>query len=753
MTGQSTTEEKQNILVVEDSPTQAQKLCFFLEDNGYSCQMASNGINALEKMESIEPALIIADVIMPEMDGFELARRVKTNPHWAEIPIILVTALTESSDVVRGLECGADNFITKPYHPEFLLTRIKHLLTERALYKGESSDDDLMLEMDGRKHVIKARRRQILGLLMSTYDQCMQINRNLHSREQELKDAKSRFELLHNISVTVGGTFDLDEILNNTLEEVTSSGYIDAAAVFLTVDGDLQLKAHRNLPKSLVQTWSSRDLSQTHLNDYSHGELFTTAPLEPLRMGLNGTSPKAPDNAEFDGQLFIYAPIRAKGVTNGLFVAGPIGEPARAKALSEMLLGIANQLAVSVENVRLYESAQKALQQAEAASHAKDEFLALVSHELRAPLNAILGWANALLNKAVDDDMRRRALETIERSARAQSQLIEDLLDMGRIVSGKMRLEVRPVDLTDVINAALEVVRPAADAKSITLKTSLETQADIISGDPDRLQQMVWNLLSNAIKFTQAGGQVELSLKRADPHVKMTVSDNGRGINREFLPHVFERFRQGDQSGGKRSAGLGLGLALVKQLVELHGGTITASSEGEGRGATFSVLLPLRAVRNQSMRDSQEMLALRGVKTDKALLLADLTIMVVDDETDARDLVTAVLEQYGADVMPVGSADEALALLGKVKAESRPDVIVCDIAMPGEDGYSLMRKVRTLTQSQGVNIPAVALTAFGRSSDRVRALAAGFQMHVPKPVEPAELALVVASLVGRALHT
>jgi signal transduction histidine kinase/DNA-binding response OmpR family regulator len=751
MAGPATAEERRMILVVEDSPTQAQKLCFFLEDNGFSCQIATNGLLALEQMEMIEPALIIVDVMMPEMNGFEFARRVKTNPRWARIPIILVTALMESSDVIRGLECGADNFINKPYQADFLLSRIKRLLVLRNMSNDEGQVESINMEIDGQAHVITAGRRQILDLLMSTYDQCMQTNRDLLAREEELQDSKSRFELLHNIAVTAGGAFDIDQIISTTLEEITSAGHVDVAAVFLTGEGGLRLKAHRDLPAPLVQEWANRNLSQSFLGEYSHEAESTTAPLGPPASDESLTS--AEELSSFEEQNFIHVPIRAKGVTIGLLLAGPLGPPKRAKATSEMLLGVANQLAVSIENARLFESAQKARRHAEAVSHAKDEFLALVSHELRAPLNAILGWTNALLNKAVDDDMRRRALETIERSARAQSQLIEDLLDMGRIVSGKMRLEVRPVDLADVLDAALEVVQPAAEAKSITLTTSLETQADIITGDPDRLQQIVWNLLSNAIKFTPAGGRVDITLARADPHVKLTVADNGRGIDREFLPLVFERFRQADQSGGKRSAGLGLGLALVKQLVELHGGTITVASEGEGRGAAFSVLLPLRAVRTQSMRDSQEMLVLRGGAADKALLLADLTILVVDDETDARDLVTAVLEQYGADVMPVGSADEALSLLGKVKPEARPHVIVCDIAMPGEDGYSLMRKVRALTHAQGVHIPAVALTAFGRSSDRVRALAAGFQMHVPKPVEPAELALVVASLAGRALHS
>ena len=385
---------------------------------------------------------------------------------------------------------------------------------------------------------------------------------------------------------------------------------------------------------------------------------------------------------------------------------------------------------------------QEARGEAERANRSKDEFIALVSHELRSPLNAILGWTTALRRAPRDEQLLDRGLEIIERSARMQSQLIEDLMDTARAVSGKLKLEVRPMNLAEAIEKAVEVVRPAAEAKAISLDTRLDRNVGQITGDPDRLQQVAWNLLSNAIKFTNEGGRVEVRLERQDPYVQISVRDTGQGIKSEFLPYVFDRYQQAGTSGGRRAAGLGLGLTLVRQLVEMHGGSVAAESRGEGKGATFTIKLPVRAVYTAETEGAPPA---SGQKKP----LAGVWSIVVEDEADARALITSVLELSGARVTAFGSAGEALHLL-RDETGPRPDILISDIAMPGEDGISLIRKLREWERTRGYDaLPAVALTAFGRAQDRIRALEAGFQTHVTKPADPAELVVIVWSLIPK----
>ena len=396
------------------------------------------------------------------------------------------------------------------------------------------------------------------------------------------------------------------------------------------------------------------------------------------------------------------------------------------------------------------EDLRQALRQAEEANRTKDEFLATLSHELRTPLTSILGWSRMLASSQLNPENIKRALESIERNARAQAKLIDDLLDVSRIITGKLRLEVRPVDLASVIEGAIESVRPAAEAKGIRLQRVLDTGQQVVSGDPERLQQVVWNLLSNAVKFTPKGGRVQVRLERINSHVEISVSDTGRGINPDVLPHVFERFRQADSSTAREHGGLGLGLAIVRHLVELHGGTVRAESAGEGQGTTFTVDLPLMIMRARERADSRsEEWAHPTAETGEGLVcppeLQGLHVLIVDDDADALSLLTAVLESCGARVTAVGAARAAL---DKLKGE-RFDVLLSDIGMPEEDGYWLIKKVRRLPKDGGGQIPAAALTAYARRQDRMRVLRSGYQMHVPKPVEPAELVAVVASLAGR----
>jgi PAS domain S-box-containing protein len=398
------------------------------------------------------------------------------------------------------------------------------------------------------------------------------------------------------------------------------------------------------------------------------------------------------------------------------------------------------------ERLHLLDSERNARSQAERASHMKDEFLATLSHELRTPLNAVLGWANILRLGKLEGEELKHGLDTIERNARVQAQIIEDLLDMSRIISGKVRLDVQRVDLPSVLNESLETLRATAEAKGIRLQAVVDPFAGPIYGDPNRLQQVFWNLLNNAIKFTPRDGKVQVLLERVRSHLEVNFIDNGEGIAPEFLPYIFDRFQQGDASTTRRHGGLGLGLSIVKQLVELHGGNVRVKSSGIGQGATFTVQLPLIALYSEPDEERRHpRTAILENQPLPEVSLANVHVLVVDDEIDARELVKRLLEMAGAKVSMAASAAEAMECI----LAERPAVLVCDIGMGGEDGYSLIRQLRLLEEKQESVLPAVALTAYARSEDRTKAIRSGFQNHLAKPVEPAELLAVVSRLAGR----
>jgi len=411
----------------------------------------------------------------------------------------------------------------------------------------------------------------------------------------------------------------------------------------------------------------------------------------------------------------------------------------------EMAEELARRAALAVDNATLYSEAEQARALAEGANRAKDEFLAVVSHELRTPMNAVYGWARMLQMGQIDSATTPRALDAIVRNAHVQLQLIDDLLDVSRIISGKMRLDIRPVDLHPVLESALDAVRPAADAKGLRLQSLVDPSAGPLNGDPDRLQQVVWNLLMNAVKFTPRDGRIQLALQRVGSHLEIVVSDTGAGIKPELLPVIFDRFKQGESGSTRNKGGLGIGLALVRHLVELHGGSVTAESAGEGQGATFRVKLPLVAAFIEPQEERAHPTAGQPVPTYHGPSLRGLRVLVVDDDPDALDLIATILRRAEAEARLCSSPPEALAMLRSWK----PHVLVSDIEMPGEDGYSLIRKVRELAGSEGGQIPAVALTAYGRPEDRVRSLSAGYSMYVAKPVDPVELGVIVANLAGR----
>lgn len=406
---------------------------------------------------------------------------------------------------------------------------------------------------------------------------------------------------------------------------------------------------------------------------------------------------------------------------------------------------LADHAAIALKNAELLAREQAARAIAESANRAKDEFLAVLSHELRTPLTAMLGWTRMLRIGMLDESRTARALESIDRNARLQAQLIEDLLDVSRIVSGKLELDSRAVDLLPVVEAAVDVARPSADDKGVTIATSFEPAASLVLGDVARLQQIVWNLLSNAIKFTPSGGRIEIALSRTGHDLRLVVRDTGAGIGPEMLPHVFERFRQADASSRRGHGGLGLGLAIVRQLVALHGGSITAESAGDGHGATFTVTLP--AIREQfgiPLRTAALTSTSPATAGDLASL-AGVRVLLVDDEADARELLTTMLAQSGADVIPTASVAAAMEAI----LHEKPDVIITDVGMPGQNGYDFIRRVRALAPGLR-DIPAVALTAYAGSEDRQRLLSAGFDVHLAKPVDPVELARVVAGASQRA---
>jgi len=503
-------------------------------------------------------------------------------------------------------------------------------------------------------------------------------------------------------------------------------------------DGTLQRLAVAHVDPELVAL--VRDLHERYppnpLSRHGVVNVVRTGKPEIVDQVLDEWLVRAARNAEHLGALrrlqlksYMCVPLVARGRTVGAITLVTVTD--RRYARDDLLLAedLAWRMATAIDNARLYEEAQH-------ASRTKDEFLAIVSHELRTPLTATLGWLHLLRTNKLDVEATEEALESLERSTRAQVQLIGDLLDISRIVSGKFNMEFAPVDPAALVESVIGIIRPTTVTKDITVEHHVERGLGRVLGDSDRLQQVLWNLASNAIKFTPKGGSVRIELRRADGDAEIVISDTGIGIRPDFLPFVFDRFRQGDSSTTRAHSGLGLGLAIVRYLVEAHGGTVTAASEGTGRGATFTVRLPLAAAAEPVQPSPQPVIS--------HTLLSGARILVVDDDSDMRELVKRALESHNAQVVAAGSTVEALVLVERW----RPSIVLADIAMPGEDGYTLVRRIRQLPSERGGRVPAVALTAYARAEDRTAALAAGFDRHVGKPIDPDELAALVTEVLG-----
>jgi PAS domain S-box-containing protein len=583
--------------------------------------------------------------------------------------------------------------------------------------------------------------------------------------QEALRDQSNALELLNRTGNKLAATRDLPTLLQEVTDAATNISGARYGAFFYsgrTPDGEI-LQLHT--------------LSGARAEEFETlGHPRATTLLGPTMRGLGAvriddvsTDPRYGQNAPHHGmpgghpqvRSYLAIPVVARsGEAIGSMLFGH-PEPAMFTERTERIVGgIAAQAAVAIDNTRMYEAAQRAAEErkvlldsersaraeAERTSQMKDEFLATLSHELRTPLSAILGWSQVLRRGTRDQADLHRGLQTIERNARNQAQLIEDLLDMSRITSGKVLLEMQVLSPASVIDAAIETLRPAAEAKNIHLEKFVDSNVGLIAGDSSRLQQVMWNLLSNALKFTPRDGTVRLSATQENANVLLTVSDTGSGIRPEFLAHVFERFRQADASTTRNHGGLGLGLSIVRHLVEQHGGIVHADSEGEGRGATFTVQLPAAADNAQLPQAVRKEAAppARPPSGEGASELAGVTVLVVDDETDARELIKRILNDSGARVHTAGTAAQALQLL----LAERPDMLISDIGMPDIDGFELLALVRALGTGKGGDLPAIALTAFARSEDRTRALREGFQAHIAKPVEPAQLIAVVSTIAA-----
>lgn len=568
----------------------------------------------------------------------------------------------------------------------------------------------------------------------------------------ERKRTEARYALQYAVTSILAESADFEECARSILQTFCASFEWEFGA-FWRVDREAQLLRCVEVCRSALSP--IRKFEQL-----TQGSTFEKGEGLPGRIWLSSKPawihnvledpnfPRSPVAAEEGLRSAFGFPILAAGEVLGVleFFSREIMEPD--DELLRMVAGIGWQIGqftkrkrAEEERTELLESERTARSDAEKANRLKDEFLATLSHELRTPLNAVIGWSRMLKSGRLDKDSSMHALEVIERNAWAQKQIIEDILDVSRVITGKLQLNLGPVDLVAVVDAALDAVRPALEAKNIHIETIIDAGLRIVPGDADRLQQVVWNLLSNAVKFTPSGGKVEIRVSQDSSHVQVQVTDTGPGIEPEFLPHVFERFRQADGSITRTHGGLGLGLAIVRHLVELHGGVITAENRKEG-GAVFTVKLRL-----PSGELRPEMLAeafFKDTEPEKPNL-EGLRILIVDDERDTLDLVTMELTEHGANVTGATSPEEALSILEK----SEFDVLISDIAMPGTDGYALIRKLRKLEAGRETKLPAVALTAYARVQDRMRAILAGFNTHVAKPVEASELITVVASLAGR----
>ncbi|WP_179228353.1 hybrid sensor histidine kinase/response regulator [Leptolyngbya ohadii] len=661
--------------------------------------------------------LILADYSLPSFDGFSALQIARE--HCPDVPFLFVSGTLGEEVAVEMLKSGATDYVLKQ--------RLERLVpsVQRALKEAE--------ERKARKHA-EAR-------LVNYADRLQMLAETSRIFAEAILDFQT---LLDTVCRTIGDL--IGEIC--ILKLVSDDGqWLQIRAIHHpTLEAIALLQHLGNAVPQRVSEGLSAQVLQTQ-----QSLRFPATTAAELRASVIGDSPYL---EQFAVSSLMIAPLQVRGRSIGsLILLRETSDQPYTQDDQIFLQDLADRAALAIDNAHLYQKSQE-------ANRIKDEFLAMLSHELRSPLNAIIGWLSLLRSRQFDAATTTRALETVERNARAQARLVEDLLDVSRVLQGKLRLTLRPLDLLPVVEAAIDTVRPTAEAKNIQLHVTINAQPEQISGDSERLQQVVWNLLTNAVKFTPAGGRVEVRLEQVDGavdesctlasaysrHVQITITDTGQGIKSEFLPYVFDRFRQADSSITRMHGGLGLGLAIVRHLVDLHGGTVTADSAGEGKGATFMVKLPLLA----SKRDLQQSKP-NSPEIDQAApfgcpaQLNGLRVLIVDDDQDARILLLSILQECGAEVIAAASASEGLAAL--TSAVKPVHLLISDIGMPGEDGYTLLKQVRTLKPEQGGTIPAIAVTAYAREEDRQAAFSVGFQDHLAKPINPTQLIQLVANLI------
>jgi signal transduction histidine kinase/DNA-binding response OmpR family regulator len=747
--------QKINILMVDDSPTNLLALEAILQAPDRNLVRAASGDEALRYLLDTEVAVILLDVYMPGIDGLETAALIRGREKSRDIPIIFLTAdSTGNRHIARGYSLGAVDYILKPVDPDVLRSKVA-----------------VFVELFKKTEEIK-RQAELL-----------------HEKNIELENANlQRLGKLIELGQELSAERDPKQVLEKFCSAARDIIGAEHAGVGVLGEGEggqtLRYYCHCEVCESGDDENASPQASEHILTQLlSEGRPVRLSDTAGTLEAAHLASPRV------SMQSFLGAPILSPAEAHGwLYLTNKLDADEFSEADERLAVTLATQVAVSYENARLYAETERhafelqqevaerklaeeararllvreqaARAEAERANRTKDEFLATLSHELRTPLTAILGWTHLIRGGNLDASMMTRALETIERNARSQSQLIDDLLDVSRIITGKLMLDFRPVELASIIEASVDTVRPMAEAKSIRVLPQLRTSHCVVSGDPARLQQVVWNLFSNAVKFTPEGGRVEVGLTCDEQRVELEVSDTGQGISQDFLPYIFDRFRQADGTTTRKHGGLGLGLAIVRHLVELHGGTIRAHSDGDGQGATFTLSLPLASALLKEAGDEEEAVAAftNAVEEEAAVdgeesaslmqpgVLGGLRILVVDDEADTRELVQEVLVRQGAEVRSSGSAAEALRTL----ATWNPDLLISDIGMPVEDGYELIKQVRNFDAQQHGRIPAVALTAYAGAEDHRRALDAGFQMHLAKPIVPKDLIETVARIAGRA---
>jgi signal transduction histidine kinase/DNA-binding response OmpR family regulator len=664
----------------------------------FDVEWFSDGETLIEQLAHRRPRLLLLDAQLPGISGIEVCRFVRGRYDELTMPVLFLTAYESQADVVEVLTAGANDYVRKPYDPAELRARA------RTLVRLADAQDALSSNF---------RRAQ----LAADVGAALTRGASLAAKLQACSEA-----IVRHLEACLARVWTLAPN-SETLELQASAG--------IEMEGGRQARVAlgaRGIGRIALDAVpsSTNDAAQDPSIDreWARAERIVAFAGYPLLVEARPVGVLA---------LFAHKPISAAARADVAVIAQTIA------------IGIDRAHAEN-ERTRLLTSERSARQEAERSNRAKDEFLSVVSHELRTPLNAILGWARMLSQGLVREGratgMSQRGLETIERNAVAQAQLIDDLLDVSRITTGKLHLDIQQIDMVRIIQSATESVKPAAEGKEQKIEFVLDPRAGVLQGDAGRLQQVVWNLLSNAIKFTAKGGQIAIHLKQLESHVELRIVDTGEGIRPEFMPYVFERFEQQDASAARRHGGLGLGLSISRHIVELHGGRIHAHSAGVGKGATFVVELPTGSMHESVPVHVDETFSSVDPKFECPPELAGLKVLVVDDDQDARELVALILRRCGAEPTTASSPDDAMAAFERV----RPSVLISDIGMPGEDGYAFIRRVRALPGSEGGQIPAAVLTAYARAEDRRQALNAGYQIHVTKPVEPAELVAIVASL-------